>query len=600
MSDERSSIAERLSTGFRINRASDDPAGLSVAQELQANGRLYTQAIRNVNDGISALNMADAALESLTDIIHRQMELAEQAANGTFTFQQRKSINAEANALVDEFNRIIEGTKFNGRSLLENPNEEIVLHVGINASDTLTTTTSETFSRTVGTGDFTEIASLDTATYSTVTLGDVNNDGNLDIVGATTGSDANVFLGKGDNTFQAVQTFTTGAGTAGAQRSVVIDDFTGDGVMDLAVTDVGANTLSLLVGNGNGTFQARSTTASASIQQADSIDYDGDGDRDLVISRAGGAGVFLYNNNGNGNFTESITLLTGTYYDVTVGDFNRDGKEDIVANSFSNTRVLLGNGDGSFEIANVFTQPGWTVNSEIGDLDNDGYDDLIVAHYIGATGTSFRSYLNDGTGHFSESGTFSTLTAALQPSIGDLNNDGLNDVVIGAQATPGISTHLGNGDGSFKNEVSLGDTGGPWEVATGDFNNDGILEIVSAGRLGGNMRVYGAVTGESVYERALNLYDAESAQGELDYLRSELERTTNARSSIGATLSRLQFTRNTLESTQVETEEAYSRIADADVAKEAAELVRLEILQQSVTRILQLSNVQNRRILDLL
>jgi len=90
---------ERLSSGQRINRASDDAAGLAIADDLKAKGRIYTQGIRNGNDGISLLNIADSAIDALTGVVTRIRELSEQSANGTYSNQQRAALDAEAQAL---------------------------------------------------------------------------------------------------------------------------------------------------------------------------------------------------------------------------------------------------------------------------------------------------------------------------------------------------------------------------------------------------------------------------------------------------------------------------------------------------------------------
>ena len=94
-----SGIYEKLSSGQRINRASDDAAGLAIADELNAKGRIYTQGIRNGNDGISLLNIADSAIDALSGVVTRIRELSEQSANGTYSNQQRAALDAEAQAL---------------------------------------------------------------------------------------------------------------------------------------------------------------------------------------------------------------------------------------------------------------------------------------------------------------------------------------------------------------------------------------------------------------------------------------------------------------------------------------------------------------------
>jgi flagellin len=109
-----STVFERLSSGQRINKASDDPAGLAIASDLQVRTRIINQGLRNVNDGISFLAIAEGGLESLTEIITRQKELAGQAANGTYSLKQRQALDNEARALTDEYNRIVATTTFNG------------------------------------------------------------------------------------------------------------------------------------------------------------------------------------------------------------------------------------------------------------------------------------------------------------------------------------------------------------------------------------------------------------------------------------------------------------------------------------------------------
>ena len=109
---------ERLASGQRINRAGDDAAGLAIADGLRNKARLYSQSIRNVSDGISALNIVDGALGEQGGILTRLKELAEQSANGTYSDQQRSALNLEYLALVEEFGRIGDSTSFNERALL--------------------------------------------------------------------------------------------------------------------------------------------------------------------------------------------------------------------------------------------------------------------------------------------------------------------------------------------------------------------------------------------------------------------------------------------------------------------------------------------------
>jgi flagellin len=94
---------ERLSSGQRINRASDDAAGLAIASALDADHRVFTQGIRNLNDGLSYLNIADGAVEELKNILIRQRELTTQASNGIYSDTQRQAMDSEVLSLLQPY-----------------------------------------------------------------------------------------------------------------------------------------------------------------------------------------------------------------------------------------------------------------------------------------------------------------------------------------------------------------------------------------------------------------------------------------------------------------------------------------------------------------
>lgn len=110
---------ERLSSGLRINSAEDDAAGLSISSRMTAKIREKNQAIRNVNDGISVTQIAEAGLQGAIDIIQRMRELAVQSANGTYTLSDRNDMETEVGQLRDELTNIANSTHFNGQNLLD-------------------------------------------------------------------------------------------------------------------------------------------------------------------------------------------------------------------------------------------------------------------------------------------------------------------------------------------------------------------------------------------------------------------------------------------------------------------------------------------------
>lgn len=126
---------ERLSSGQRINKASDDAAGLAIADSLRADQRVASVAIRNANDGISTIAIADSALGEIGNVLSRLAELAEQSANGVFSVVQRSALQNEFTALGSEIERIAVTTQFNGVNLLSG-NSTVTLQVGFNSGST--------------------------------------------------------------------------------------------------------------------------------------------------------------------------------------------------------------------------------------------------------------------------------------------------------------------------------------------------------------------------------------------------------------------------------------------------------------------------------
>ncbi|MCB0325485.1 MAG: flagellin FliC [Bdellovibrionales bacterium] len=123
---------ERLGSGLRIVRARDDAAGLAIADSLRADSRIASVAIRNANDGISLISIADGALDQMSVVLTRMAELAEQSANGTLGVQQRSALNQEFSALASEITRIAETTTFNNLQLLSG-GASVSLQVGFDS-----------------------------------------------------------------------------------------------------------------------------------------------------------------------------------------------------------------------------------------------------------------------------------------------------------------------------------------------------------------------------------------------------------------------------------------------------------------------------------
>jgi len=145
---------ERLSSGLRINRAKDDAAGLAIAESLKADARVASVGIRNANDGISVISIADQAIGQIANVLGRLAELASQSANGVYGNTQRSALQNEFVALTSEIERIAYSTEFNGLRLLSGGGE-VVFQVGFEG---------DSLSRVSYTGVEATLASLGLAT----------------------------------------------------------------------------------------------------------------------------------------------------------------------------------------------------------------------------------------------------------------------------------------------------------------------------------------------------------------------------------------------------------------------------------------------------
>jgi hypothetical protein len=314
-----------------------------------------------------------------------------------------------------------------------------------------------------------------------VAVGDFNGDGRLDL--AVTNYDSknvSVLLGNGDGTFGDARNSPTGSGP----RSVTVGDFNGDGIPDLAIANNAG--VSVLLGNGDGTFQApRSFDAGGVGVRVAVGDFNGDGILDLAVAHLTGAeswGVSVLMGNGDGTFQAPRSFATGSSPDsVAVGDFNGDGIPDLaVANYASYTvSVLLGNGDGSFGAAVNYYLGANPFSVTVGDFNGDGYPDLVVAtSYSGQPGT-VSVLLGNGDGTFQVARRFAAGSYPVSVAVADVNNDGVPDLVVAGEV--GVRVLVGKGDGTFQTAHFAYVTGAnPYSVAVGDFNGDGFPDVAVA------------------------------------------------------------------------------------------------------------------------
>jgi hypothetical protein len=328
-----------------------------------------------------------------------------------------------------------------------------------------------------------DFSTNDIAQQNSVTTADFNGDGKLDLaVSNYATNNISILLGNGDGTFKTHVDYATELGP----DSVVTADFNRDGKADLAVRNQSSNTVSVLLGNGDGSFRPAASfvvgTGTASSRVAVG-DFNGDGELDLAATNHDDNTVSILIGNGDGTFKSQVVYPAGPEASaIAVADFNADGKLDLaIVNTGANNTVsiLMGNGNGTFEPPVQYATgvgPAWIT---VADLNDDGFLDLVVPN---TTASTVSVLLGKGDGTFQKHVDYAVSTGAARSEVADLNGDGKPDLAIApASISDAVSILLGNGDGTFQAPVMYPTSASlPAQVVAGDFNGDGSMDLAIA------------------------------------------------------------------------------------------------------------------------
>ncbi|HXK32831.1 MAG TPA: FG-GAP-like repeat-containing protein, partial [Dehalococcoidia bacterium] len=321
-----------------------------------------------------------------------------------------------------------------------------------------------------------------------VEIADLDGDTHADLVTADAGANTvSVLLGAGDGTFAAPVAYATGS----QPKSVALGDVDGDGHLDAVTANQGSSNLSVLPGNGAGAFGAKTDLAACTnAHEVTLAPLDADADLDIACVGWGApfAGVRL--NNGDGTFAAMVSYAVGPApHSIAAADLDGDADIDLATADHDSDRVsvLLNNGSGGFGMATPYPAGSRPHSIRAADLDGDDDADLVTANHAS---DNVSVFLNSGNGTFAAQATYAAGNTPKGVTVADIDGDSIPDVLTAnihdnypALTNPGgdtVSVLVGLGNGTFAEAEDYAVGQGPFAVAAGRLDGDAKLDVATA------------------------------------------------------------------------------------------------------------------------
>lgn len=561
---------QRISSGMRINSAKDDAAGLAISARMTSQINGLNQASRNANDGISLAQVAEGALQSVTDSLQRMRELSVQASNATNSATDRAAIQQEVDTLVQQINTVAGQTSFNGVKLLDGSFNAQSFQVGANAGETVSINSiASAKADSLGVGN--------NSSFSAKTAGATANGmisaGGITVNGYGIGptfNDGVSAAGGNDSSIAKAAAFNAVSGQTGVTASVNSTSVAGTGIASGAIAGNGTDyiyvnnvKLGAIAAGGSVTDQGSNVAAAfnaVSSQSGVTAAFDTT-TGNVTLSAADGRNISLI---GAGTAAASSGLTLGVGGNVVGAGAAAVGAlaaGDLTVNGLDIGAVAAG--------ATITTQ---------GDNLAAAINALTSKTGVTATNAAGVLTLSAGTGQ--------AITLS-----GNLSNQGTTATRTGFTAAQlGLASTTNSNAAITRGSISLSSTSSSGITLGGS-------DIARAGLASGNTAAT-ASFGAGV--STIDVRTAAGAQNALATIDSALATINSSRANLGAVQNRFSAVVTNLATTTENVSAARSRILDADFAAETANLTKAQIMQQAGTAMLAQANSLPQGVLSLL
>lgn len=582
-----SASTQRLSSGYKINSAKDDAAGLAISRKMNAQIKSLQQANRNANDGLSVVNTADGAMSEMHDILQRMNELSIQAANGTNADSDREQIQLEIDQLVQELDRIADTTQFNAQNLLDGS----FAYKGYTNAENIKV-------MSYGDGVQSGIYAIDHLTYyhyeDSTTYYDIST---KEVVNAngTTSTSINKSVTKviTNDRYQAksadeIQNALMGTASISAFKT------------EAAYQDKYEE----IITNGSGEMKAFEEGVRVTLED-ENIILKGNNDFEVKLT---------LNDNTTKNVESDIvtttttpsTITTDCYRNIAVTTQGGNNRYNIRELNFAVERDENGNivpkkADDQIDGEGTDT---YTSSKEVGlrDLEED-FADLFKEKYPDCTVSVTKIEYNNNVANpgftmslsvKDKNGNVTTPTMAL-----DLYQDKDTNGVVQNKKT--LDNYLYSTTETTKTKYDVGEKGKMENSITLDLTGMGPMRFQVGANEGQIIEVeIPALNAVNLGVDGLDISTEDAATAAIDIVGKAINQLSAVRAKIGAYANRIEHTITNLDTTEENMTASYSRIMDVDMATEMTEYSTMQVLVQASTAMLSQANERPQQVLQLI